>query len=404
MASHSTPQDCDGCVLPNNEDIIAALCTQADLQAAPEVKNCLRAYKLDANEKSLKSAFNKFTKDVLKKTLIFLNVNVNDERDWNNILRPDLANEVICRVQNILCDTCGICNNVFATSLEEPLILQCEICGQNIHRSCLKNILGDRFHENITHDEVMLLINPFQLEGFHYLCSSCSKETIPTNPFAQASKAQAKQQPAVAVTEKISSGSTHNQDTQSGDTPLQVNGREDKPWRDRDDICTLFLQGNCPHGIRGKNCTNFHPRICNRYRKSASHPKYGCQLDNACKHFHPKICPNSLRSHTCYDEHCTFKWHLPRTRRNDPRHFNGNGHGYTNQNSGYSRKQQFQGNRSNYHNSPNLGFNSRRPGQHVTNKYYSDVGTGQGGRREGSGRGFGSTDQALDNPTTLGPE
>ena len=104
-------------------------------------------------------------------------------------------------------------------------------------------------------------------------------------------------------------------------------------WRERTDLCTLFLQGNCPHGISGKNCPNFHPHICNRYRKNGCHPRYGCQLENACKHFHPIICPNSLRSHTCYTLECKFRWHLPRTRRNVP-----NVQGGRYQNSGYNKR------------------------------------------------------------------
>ena len=143
-----------------------------------EVRDCLRAYRLEAQLKSHKIAFNKFTKDVLIKSLTFLN-SAPEGKSWNSLLKQDIANELICRIQNLLLDNCSICGVAFATKLDEKPLLECELCGQNIHMPCLRNILGENYHENITKEEVLHIINPLGMNGVHYLCSSCSNSTIP---------------------------------------------------------------------------------------------------------------------------------------------------------------------------------------------------------------------------------
>ena len=166
-------------VPPSNEEILASLCSTADLKDDnQDVRDCLRAYKLGLTEKAYKTVFNRFNKDTLIKTLLFLNV---DKGDWENILKTNVINELICRIQNLLLDNCGMCLSNFATGIDEISLLQCEMCGQGIHRQCLKSLLGDKFREDITPNEVKLLINPYGLEGIHYLCNSCSKTSIPTD-------------------------------------------------------------------------------------------------------------------------------------------------------------------------------------------------------------------------------
>ena len=316
MATETPQPEDDGHQSLKNEDILATLCTKADLERNIEVRDCLRAYKLDAQLKTHRTAFNKFTKDVLIKTLLFLNA-APEGNNWNSLLKSNIANELICRIQNLLLDKCGVCGCDFATALEEKLLLICEICGQNMHTPCLQNLLGGKYHENITRDEVLCLINPLGVQGFHYLCSTCSNSTIPKNSLQTMENAciTIKNNPmnlANSDIPNIDLTTTHG----DGNTSNALsNSACDKTWRERPDLCSLFLQGTCPNGISGKNCANFHPRVCNRYRKNGSHPKYGCSLGNACKLYHPDICPNSMKSHTCYNSDCSYRWHLPRTKR-----------------------------------------------------------------------------------------
>ena len=156
-----------------------------------EVRDCLRAYKYNDNIKAHKAALNKFSKDVLIKTLAFLKVT---GKNWNDFLKPHIVTEVICRIQNLFLNTCNICGFDFATGLEEKLLLQCELCGQNFHEPCLEKLLGEKYHDNLTREEVLTLINPLQLLGFHYLCSSCTETTIPLEQHSKKSTSSSKDQ------------------------------------------------------------------------------------------------------------------------------------------------------------------------------------------------------------------
>ena len=298
-----------------NANILALLVVKADAEEhCKEVKDCLRAYKLNHQTKMLEAAFNKFNKDTLIKTLDFLNVTSDNIIKYK---KQRIVTELICRIENLLLDQCGICGNQFATELNEKLLLQCKLCGQNAHLACLKTLLGESYHEELTSEDVLRLINPLKLDGLHYLCSSCSKSTIPSDDGKiEGSKSQemggnSKDKGEVVVT-------SQRQQTEGIDQSLKeldpsTHEEDDKPWRERNDLCNLFLQSKCPFGITGKKCNNFHPKVCNPYRKNGSHPKYGCRKGNACTFYHPDICPNSMKSHTCLNQECAYRWHLPRT-------------------------------------------------------------------------------------------
>ena len=80
--------------LPTNEEILAALITKADVEGADkEVRDSLRAYKLDATQTGLENAMKKFHRDTLIKTMLFLNV---DGDSLVNMRKPDLVKELIC--------------------------------------------------------------------------------------------------------------------------------------------------------------------------------------------------------------------------------------------------------------------------------------------------------------------
>lgn len=289
-----------------NKEILASLAVQADVDEDKTVRDCIRAYKLDAHEKTLQATFTKFTKDNIIRTLKFLNVEGTLER----YLKPKLVNELICRIQNLLIEKCDICKKHFATALSDKLLLPCKLCGQNMHIECLKTLLGEKYHDDITNDEVMNILNPFKVENLHYLCSTCTASTLPSED-----DGICKRIGRVAAAIETSNDNTNLDSSLLQQPSLERIQSNDVPWRNRNDVCELFLQDKCQFGITGKGCGKYHPKICAHFRKNGRHNKYGCNKeDSECIDFHPKMCPSSLKNRTCFDHSCQVKhgiFHAP---------------------------------------------------------------------------------------------
>ena len=67
-------------------------------------------------------------------------------------------------------------------------------------------------------------------------------------------------------------------------------------------ICQLFLDNRCPSGIKGRNCSQQHPKQCRKFLQGGR-SKEGCQ-DWNCQFLHPKICPNSYLFGSCQKSGC----------------------------------------------------------------------------------------------------
>ena len=82
-------------------------------------------------------------------------------------------------------------------------------------------------------------------------------------------------------------------------------------------ICEKYAQNTCDHGISGKGCDHYHPKMCCHYIRFGPHGKRGCNKTN-CDYFHPKLCKHSLKPvpQRVFTNHSCSYFHLPRTRRN----------------------------------------------------------------------------------------
>ena len=161
-----TASDCENDLDPVR--ILASICANAPDY---EIRDCLRKYSLDFSLKRQKSAFNTVTKPILIKSAEYLNVAT------DKLNKPDLINLLICKIQNLLPDTCQICNVSYVSNVNDPPFLSCSLCGQEVHKQCWMAKLG------LSGDSVMdihKLINPFQLPGFHYFCRECETTTTTT--------------------------------------------------------------------------------------------------------------------------------------------------------------------------------------------------------------------------------
>ena len=286
----------------SDEDILAELCVEAE-KLSVEVRNCLRVYNLKSSTKHLKSLFNPFKKSVIVESLKFLNVSV---ANWN---KDVCIHELICRIQNLLIDKCQFCSCNYATGREQKLLLQCHLCGQNMHDKCLKNLLGEKFTNDLTLSDVNSIINPFNISTMHFLCGRCSKETIPQ---AMDSNDCVKSTPTKDVPENITSSETDPKLPISPDTNLI---QKNKPNKSK--LCHFYARGTCKHGKEGINCKYDHPTYCQLLLSHGRTSRKGCDKGDECKDFHPKMCYSSLRKHECYNDRCPF-FHVKGTKRVAP--------------------------------------------------------------------------------------
>ena len=86
---------------------------------------------------------------------------------------------LICRIENLLLDTCTYCDQKYATTIDDPSLLPCEKCGQEPHLQCLAAMLDSPLG-GLTKESVAQLLNPYNIKGWTYVCPDCRIDLIPS--------------------------------------------------------------------------------------------------------------------------------------------------------------------------------------------------------------------------------
>ncbi len=147
------------------ETIIAGLCAKASTLNCNEGRDVLRRYNHCNTYNQNKAAMsNNFNKAPLLETAKFLNI-----ESCDTMRKDDLIHEIICQIQNLLPDTCQICNQLYKSCIGEAAYLACDICGQEVHKLCFMKQLG-------IDEGTMPNINPSNLPGIHYFCKACEDD------------------------------------------------------------------------------------------------------------------------------------------------------------------------------------------------------------------------------------
>ena len=161
------------------EELIAELCLNCNNN---DLKHHLQIYEYGRESTEIKKRLHQLRNDQLTSMLIFLNNDVVNEPVPT--LKKDLVNDIFCRIQNLLPDTCGMCTQRFKLKFDEYPVLQCASCLQSSHRECVQKLLNSSPHnlqmEDIKYDNAKLLFNPMNIPGVHYLCKACDDTIIPT--------------------------------------------------------------------------------------------------------------------------------------------------------------------------------------------------------------------------------
>ena len=112
---------------------IAALCAAA---ANDAVRNCLRKYDPTKTSYQIERELKKDKKDVLVETLNYLGIT-----GMGQFRADALPHELVCRVQNLLPDTCHLCKQTYCIQVGEKPIMSCAKCGQGCHNPCILQAL-----------------------------------------------------------------------------------------------------------------------------------------------------------------------------------------------------------------------------------------------------------------------
>ena len=322
---------------PTQEDIIAQLCADA---VDVTVRDCLRKYDPKNTTDLHKKELGKCKKPVLVETLAYLGI-----PDQDHETKPACINNLICRIQNLLPDTCNICDTEYCVGLNDSPLLECEICGQGSHNTCILSQFEIQDELNFGPLDALNKLNPFRLPGIHYLCGACEESTIPKKESGllkrksvnnleygdaltasqllhnrsdekdedEEENLQNNPPPADKTSETTSkyvTFDTHAQENSQDETHSKDGSttQEQKSKNDSKKVCRYYQKGICRHGISGKGCPHDHPKQCSKLLKHGNKGPHGCTLGKAkCDRFHPKMCHSSLTKGVCLTSNCNLR-------------------------------------------------------------------------------------------------
>ena len=293
-----------------------------------DVKNVLRLYDIAQPTSVLKKKLASADKGKLLKTAAYLKID-----DQAALNKPTVIHNLICRIQNLFPDMCPLCNDWYTIGIEDLPLLECSLCGQYAHTPCLKKKLNLDESKIVTPEEVLKMINPYSIPGFHYLCPECSESTIPS-PDSSNARARSdshtttkKMDPEnIKDKESVNDKVALIPDKINTDPPPPPSDRSDRPPPppDRSDrpkpTCPFYIKGQCRHGISGKKdggCPKAHPPLCHRLMTFGDKRPRGCTKGKDCNKLHPKMCPSSLTKRECFIDTCSM-YHVKGTKRHPP--------------------------------------------------------------------------------------
>ena len=221
------------------------------------VKTGLKIYQYNKSIKQMESEFSKFKVPELKEILAYLNY-FNPSSQY---LKPELINYIICRIQNLLPEKCGQCSEIYRVKNNDLQLLSCKKCGQEMHKKCLLEMLSIGDNEELDSSLVQRKINPFNVEGLHYLCKICEDAFISIKH----SRKNKERTHTESTSEDTSLPQRDIEQNKNRDTVFEEKVPRKKTAKtDKKAICHFLQLGTCKHGITGRNCSFEHPKLCQK--------------------------------------------------------------------------------------------------------------------------------------------
>ena len=197
--------------MADDKAVIAEICAGAP----PEIRACIRKYKLAPNTEfeTLTNQFKSLSPDELVSALEYLNT-PNLRPDLSEYTKPGLIFFLITRLQGLFSETCGTCKLSYRSKFNEPALLSCDNCSQEVHHTCLAQLL-DIPEDELTKDTVTAALNPLKLDEWTYICKPCKLQADSSSGYVKKNILKKQMKSA----NQASSASTTPDD--SGPAPLQ---------------------------------------------------------------------------------------------------------------------------------------------------------------------------------------
>ena len=346
----------------SKKSVLAALCTGAPTN---EIRDCLRCYDISKSTAAIERRMAAVSAPNLIATMTYLGVPGQECYVKGAIIR-----NLVCRIENLLPDTCFICENEYTIAKDEIPLLTCAFCGQGIHSPCLLQLMevSSEDQDSFGPEEIQKRINPYNMPGIFYICHCCEKEKIPSedngkkknhsnrndnissiNDTRDATQSIQSDNGA-AVEDSVSNAPENVFQGDENENPIRTEElihrerlaseqrgsagqRRSLPpdprqnvQRDRADgvvqraeadgqrICSFYRKGTCRFGISGRGCSRSHPKPCRRFMQHGNRNPRGCSSGSDCPKFHPRVCSSSLSRGECLNEKCSYP-HIKGTRR-----------------------------------------------------------------------------------------
>ena len=230
----------------------------------------------------------------LKKTANHLGIPVDDEK----LEKAELVDRIVRRLETLLKDLCGICNQYFSNSLHEQPLFTCLICEQGCHEPCYREI-GDNYKE----------LPENMKTSFRFICTNCQSDfTKNASTSTLATKSPTKSNNLDNEAELVGTPASHEIiiTGEGAPPPLTPDDHKSEENNQSAQTCPAYKWGRCPeYGT----CKFRHPPRCWNWLEKGS-----CSYNKKCKYHHPPLCYQSLWHGSCYDQQCKF-FHLSRTSR-----------------------------------------------------------------------------------------
>ena len=338
----------------NDEENKAILQKLSDDSGDAEISSVIQCYNIGSKGADIIKEMNKkHNVPTLKKCATYLGIPLDGEAKK---LKAEIISDIMCRLNSLLRDLCGICSSYYNNTLQDKPPFNCLMCKQGCHIECFGVI-----------DTAFNVLDPNQRNAFPFVCTSCqgeykSDDDVDIDVHAQKVKKSPRKlkAPLEAAPEIVSSEITHEglvrgdhtgesiTQTVEGNIPLEnseeyeqrrrnleeinqrVNGEdvdrrsrtaqdttqivhdediERRKARNKDPtiaLCPNYKWGRCPNY---EDCDYRHPARCWNWIQ-----KGRCSYGRKCRYSHPPLCKSSLRERKCLDASCKF-FHITRTQR-----------------------------------------------------------------------------------------